>query len=98
MDWGIFDGDLFDAAHKVAGDWIVQVRGQEIRIQVTVDGNGNYFYRNSHWFKNRQSKRPQPLSRGFDSMEQALSNAVKELKTPFLKGNYTGEWVRISHK
>lgn len=98
MDWSIFDGNLFDAAHKVVGDWIVQVRGQQIRIQVTVDGNSNYFYRNSHWFKNRQSKRPQALSRGFDSMEQALAYAVRELRAPFLTGNYSGEWVRTSRK
>lgn len=98
MDWGMFDGNLIETAHQVAGDWIVHVKGQRIHIQITVDAHGNYFYRNSHWFKNRQSKQQPDIRRGFGSLEQALTQAVKDIKAPFLAGNSAGQWMPVNRE
>ena len=81
MSWDLFDGNEFEEAYQVAGEWIVRVRRQPVTIRITVDRNGEYYYRNSPWPQAGQGKRPPTVRRGFTTIEQALAQAVKDIKT-----------------
>lgn len=80
--WELFDGPIFNVAHRVAGEWEVQVNQRRIKIRVVVDRDGNYYYRNNAFQSSRQGG-GQLSKRGYDSMEQALEYAVREIKVRY---------------
>lgn len=77
--WEYFDGHIFSDVVRIVGEWELQVKNNQSRIQVFEDRDGQFTYRISS-----PKRAPVKIRRKrFSTMEHALEHAVRELKEQF---------------
>jgi len=75
--WEYFDGHIFEEVRRKVGEWEVQIKNSQLRIQVFEDRDGRYSYRTSMSSRRAAAKL---TKRKFSTIEQALQQAIREIK------------------
>ncbi|TCL35372.1 hypothetical protein EV210_11230 [Anaerospora hongkongensis] len=79
--WELFDGDGFEEVYLTSGEWDVSTGKHRLKIRIVADRNNKHYYSIS---ANHNERAPMQVSRrGYQSAEQALEQAVREIKLQY---------------
>jgi len=86
---------IIDEVYEVCGEWKVWVGFQPIKIRVTEDLNGKYYYETSHYYQGSQQAGPYISSiNGFNSIEEAIDSAMSQILLFYREDDEEAKWIK----